>query len=409
MVNDHKVKALIDKLIVIFSDKAQYKKLLSCEESNAQKVLDLFQRLLDNLKEPLPGFKDNLIIAAQRLARQSGLYPTGYNLDGITVISEVSEDSGSCADIFKGKFRGRDVCLKVIRRTQQIDLARMLKAVSKEAILWGQLNHPNLVPFYGIFNFRGTVALVSPWMENGNIHSYFKKHQDSNRVRLALEVAQGLGYLHDHGIVHGDLKGPNLLVDEFERICVGDFGLSSVSDKEILALTSFSSLSSQGGSVRWQAPEIFDPDDGMGEEDEQENWSSREQVTRNTMQSDIYAWACVAYEIFSGKIPFKEIKNNTKVMIQVLRGRRPSRPSKAGRSWSVWGLTADIWSSMEECWHAEPAKRPTIGMIIQQLEMAAPHNMKKEVRGAEHLLPGQFREIIRSGKEEIDFSADVLA
>ncbi|KAG6824385.1 hypothetical protein H0H92_007043, partial [Tricholoma furcatifolium] len=176
----------------------------------------------------------------------------------------------------------------------------------------------------------------------------------------------------------------NLLVDKFERICIGDFGLSSVTDKEILALTAFSTVASKGGTARWQAPELFKPDD---------------RVAYNTKESDIYAWACVAYEIFAGEIPFANAASH-KIVTKVLDGQRPSRPANASRSWGVWGLKETIWSLMEICWDTDPAKRPTMDMIIEQLET---------VESAQRSLsPGQLREIIRTGQEEIALSVDVL-
>ncbi|KAG6846373.1 hypothetical protein H0H93_014379, partial [Arthromyces matolae] len=119
-------------------------------------------------------------------------------------------------------------------------------------------------------------------MEHGDIRKYLEHYTDSNRVSLALDVARGLEFLHSNGVVHGDLKGENVLVNDTGRACLADFGLSSISDKDILAWTSMSSAASKGGTVRWQAPELFDPE---GDEE-----------IRNSQETDIYAWACVAYE-----------------------------------------------------------------------------------------------------------------
>lgn len=55
---------------------------------------------------------------------------------------------------------------------------------AKEAILWGQLCHPNIVPFYGIYYLneaRRQVCLVSPWMRNGSLVDYLKNNPDAHR------------------------------------------------------------------------------------------------------------------------------------------------------------------------------------------------------------------------------------
>ena len=57
----------------------------------------------------------------------------------------------------------------------------------KEAMLWRKLAHPNILPFFGICvdEFAPQMALVSPWMENGNIQTYLKQNPTANRLNLA--------------------------------------------------------------------------------------------------------------------------------------------------------------------------------------------------------------------------------
>ncbi len=56
-----------------------------------------------------------------------------------------------------------------------------------ETILWSQLSHPNLLPFYGIYYLDGRsggIALVSPWMRNGNVIEYLKANPEAPRLPL---------------------------------------------------------------------------------------------------------------------------------------------------------------------------------------------------------------------------------
>ncbi|KAG5722102.1 Mitogen-activated protein kinase kinase kinase 13-B, partial [Termitomyces sp. T112] len=206
VVDEYKqIKALIDRCRALFGNKEDYKKLLDCRD-NAQKLLDLFQRLLDIVVEPPPGFQRHLIVATQRLAAASGLYPASYELTN-AIIPKTSEKSGGFADIYKGHFRGQEVCIKAIRLYRNTDMGHFMKVFSREAILWSQLRHPNLLPFYGIYSHDGRVSFVAPWMENGDIGEYLRRNQTSNRVVLVYDIAQGLEFLHKNGIIHGDLKG----------------------------------------------------------------------------------------------------------------------------------------------------------------------------------------------------------
>lgn len=98
-----------------------------------------------------------------------------------------------------------------------------------EAVIWRQLSHSNVLPFYGIHQLDSDpqrLCLVSPWMENGTLREFLARVSNTYCVPLvssklksnrgyatnsfyltqALDVAMGLDYLHDEGIIHGDLN-----------------------------------------------------------------------------------------------------------------------------------------------------------------------------------------------------------
>lgn len=63
--------------------------------------------------------------------------------------------------------------------------------LSHEALLWGQLSHPNILPFYGIHINevrRSRFGLVSPWMENGNVVNYVKQNPGVPRIPLVCHL-----------------------------------------------------------------------------------------------------------------------------------------------------------------------------------------------------------------------------
>ncbi|KAG6808307.1 hypothetical protein H0H92_004573 [Tricholoma furcatifolium] len=383
---------LIERVQATLKDKQEYRKLLECRDAQAQELLNMFQRASilprDALKSYAPlSFRRNLIVATQRLAAASELYPVSYELSSITTL-ELPECSGGFADVYKGDFQGFPVCVKTIRLHKAIEMHHFMKVVSREAVLWQQLRHPNLVPFYGIYRYRGRISLVSPWMAYGNIEEYLQCQSTSNRVVLAYDVAQGLEFLHENKIIHGDLKGKNILVDDCGRACVADFGLSAVSDNEILAWTSCSSAASKGGSLRWQAPELFDLENG--------------EERRNTMESDIYAWACVAYEIFAGKVPFAHLNREAAIMNYVSKGGQPTRPPASAASWNVWGLTEDIWALMQMCWAPQPPARPLVQDVVNYLSSSLPPGHK--TAGDQALSTGQFREMLRDRVDDVEMT-----
>ncbi|EEB99170.1 hypothetical protein MPER_01202, partial [Moniliophthora perniciosa FA553] len=80
---------------------------------------------------------------------------------------------------------------------------------------------------------------------------------------------------HIQLVVHGDLKGLNILMTPSHRACIADFGLSRVADSQLFKLTSSTSYAAR--TARWSAPEVH-----MG--------------NRATKKSDIYSYGCVCYE-----------------------------------------------------------------------------------------------------------------
>ncbi|KAF9457681.1 kinase-like domain-containing protein [Collybia nuda] len=376
---DEGFRSITTKLTAVFEDVTQYKRLLKCGGENAQRLLDLFQALLYS-SELDTGLRRRLVVAVQRLSQHSGLYPTCFGLEGVQLVGEDPVTAGSFGDIYRGSLQQQQVCLKVIRIYQASRVDYILKRFSQEVILWGQLSHTNLLPFYGLYRFRSRLCLVSPWMDNGDINSYLEKNPDANRILLALDVAAGISHLHENDIIHGDLKGVNILVAKSGRACLADFGLSSVTDAQILNWTSHSSAASKGGSTRWQAPELFDINDAL---------------VPNTKASDMYALSCVFYEIFTGNVPYIDILRDSAIMLKVRSGIRPARPPPSSPAWTGNGLTEKIWSLMLDCWAGDPNTRPTIGEAIDRLHVFRPVD-QRPVESRDMVSPISFRNTLDS-------------
>ncbi|KAG9127218.1 hypothetical protein FRC07_000136 [Ceratobasidium sp. 392] len=102
--------------------------------------------------------------------------------------------------------------------------------------------------------FRGQIAMVSLWMENGDLRAYVNKNPNVDRFKLCIQVADGLSYLHSIRIVHGDLKGPNVLISKEGVATIIDLG-NAILDEAELQFTN--TQAKQKLSIRWTAPEVF--------------------------------------------------------------------------------------------------------------------------------------------------------
>jgi serine/threonine protein kinase len=82
--------------------------------------------------------------------------------------------------------------------------------VCREAALWRQLDHPHVLPFLGVdqTTWYPCHAMVSPWLTHGNLLDFIRDNDSSREdvIRLLHETAEGLRYLHNQDIVHGDLR-----------------------------------------------------------------------------------------------------------------------------------------------------------------------------------------------------------
>ncbi|KAJ7501742.1 kinase-like domain-containing protein [Mycena galericulata] len=95
----------------------------------------------------------------------------------------------------------------------------------REALVWKDLRHPYILSFIGIDrdNFPPSLCMVSPWMEHSTVLNYLKEHGYAHVNRLLFKIAQGLEYLHSHNIVHSDLRGSNILINDDWSACLADF------------------------------------------------------------------------------------------------------------------------------------------------------------------------------------------
>ncbi|KAG6335699.1 hypothetical protein ID866_3379 [Astraeus odoratus] len=181
------------------------------------------------------------------------------NLNGLVIRDKelVCHGRGGHAIVYKGSLRhtGTRVAVKTAIRGSTTD-EDMIKKVFKEVHAWSKFKHENVLPLIGITtDFDFTVSIVSRWMVLGNARTYVQNPAIDPRP-LVVGIARGLSYLHKHpkgSIVHGDLKGQNVLISDDGHALIADFGLTYLENSSF----SFASNLTQGGSYHWMSPEII--------------------------------------------------------------------------------------------------------------------------------------------------------
>ncbi|KAJ8083342.1 Rho guanine nucleotide exchange factor [Marasmius tenuissimus] len=349
MPPDAKLKSLEESLRSTFADKSKLQDFLAMEGHPAQQWLDSMQQLVD-YPHLSPELRPAIFTAMLRLSRNSGLHPECLSIRNVKKVGEHPVAAGGFGDIWKGTIGDSSelVCLKVVKLYLKSDMKKLSKEYLREAILWYQIRHPNVLPFLGIYQleYAHQLCLISPWMTNGNLVQFLEvtKREDIDHYVLVHDVASGLTYLHSKKIVHVDMKGLNILITGSLRACIADFGLSRIAHTQGLQITA--STTRPAGTTRWLAPELLDG--GVP-----------------SKESDIYSYACVCYEIFTGLQPFPELANEMAVALHVVQGKRPSKPKGAPE------LSDAMWALMNACWDATPSSRPTAGHVSERVTEVA--------------------------------------
>lgn len=317
-------------------------KFLEASEASttlARGFADGWVEFLDEAIEGVINYNSSLAVRGiqrlQLLSHHVGCLPQScYFSEKVPPDSLEWISSSGMSDVYRISVEGKQAALKVIRMNVGYR-DKMKKVVYHEAIMWRYLRHPHIVPFLGVAGSHdATFSLVSEWMPHGTISSFLKNRLTENRLTYIADIICGLSYLHMLGIVHGDLKSANILVDDRFKARICDFGLTTV-------FSGMNTMSGTSGTVRWMAPELL----------------CYEEPQKPTMQSDVYAFGIVCWELFTGEIPFAHIKCDPAVVLAVHKGVRPAKPELLP---GTLGFCEEVWKIITSCWSHDLLARPNV-------------------------------------------------
>nr|KYP67258.1 Serine/threonine-protein kinase CTR1 [Cajanus cajan] len=244
---------------------------------------------------------------------------------------------GSYAAVYHGIWNGSDVAVKVYFGNGYTE--NTLQDYRKEIDIMKRLRHPNVLLFMGAVYSQERLAIVTELLPRGslfkNLHSNNQTLDIRRRLRMALDVARGMNYLHHRNppIVHRDLKSSNLLVDKNWTVKVGDFGLSRLKDATLLT------TKSGRGTPQWMSPEVL------------RNEPSNE-------KSDVFSFGVILWELMTQSIPWKNLNSLQVVGVVGFMDRRLDIPE---------GLDPHIASIINDCWRSDPEQRPSFEELIQRM------------------------------------------
>ncbi|KAJ0697755.1 putative protein kinase RLK-Pelle-LRR-I-1 family [Helianthus annuus] len=230
----------------------------------------------------------------------------------------------------------------------------------KEIMMLSRYSHENLITLLGYCDEDGEKILVYEHASNGSLD----RHLSSNvltwpqRLKICLDAAKGLEYLHDHRgtqqrILHRDIKSANILLDDNWNAKLSDMGLSKVGPANQQHSVLVTNLVGTPGYCDPQYMETY----------------------MLSKESDIYSFGVVLFEVLCGKLCFRSTNDRLEILVPlwkqsyidknleqiIFKDLKPSMDPTSLKTFSEIAF---------QCLHYSREQRPTTSLLVQKLEIA---------------------------------------
>ena len=220
--------------------------------------------------------------------------------------------SGGFADVYEGVYDSQPVALKKMKTCTK-NAAATLEAFEAEASLLG-LQHPHVIRLIAVSRHPENIIIMELIAEPKTLQTLINKKALYEWRHFARQLTSALMYLHQHDILHLDLKPADILVAAENNCKVIDFGCSQTASNP--------SVSTCQGTLAYRAPELF-----------------RGHVP--TTKADVYSLGITLWSLKTQQSPYDGSNNDMIIYQVVAQGRRPARDS-----------------DFSALWEADPDKRP---------------------------------------------------
>ena len=179
---------------------------------------------------------------------------------------------------------GQPVAIKAMHRGLVTALG--IERFHREMGITAALSHPLILPLYDSGNAGGVLYYIMPYVEGESLYQRLERERRlsvDDALRITHDVADALGYAHDRGVLHRDVKPENILLAD-GRALVADFGLARA-----IGAAYYRKLTETGvvlGTIYYMSPEQLG---GHRDLDQ---------------RADIYSLGCILYEMLTGEPPY---------------------------------------------------------------------------------------------------------
>ncbi|GLD98186.1 hypothetical protein PINS_up006883 [Pythium insidiosum] len=264
---------------------------------------------------------------------------------------------GAFGDVYRGRFDGQIVAIKVLAETKRCNLSEVSK-FAQEARFMARLQHDHIACLVGVaWSTPSNLCIVSEFLAGGDVRALLQRYLNEGRpegfspdkIKIALHVAHALTYLHSLQpiVLHRDLKSKNILLTENGDAKLTDFGVS----RELENAT----MTAGVGSSLWMAPEVI-------------------QGERYDEKADVYSFGVVLSELDTNELPFARVRANNEASSGKVAGE--NLPEVAILQLVAQGRLSVRFSDNTDptlkeiglaCVNVDPSARPTSARLSYQI------------------------------------------
>ncbi|EXJ82143.1 STE/STE11/SSK protein kinase [Capronia coronata CBS 617.96] len=269
---------------------------------------------------------------------------------------------------------GTLMAVKEIRLQDPQLIPTIVKQIGDEMGVLAVLDHPNIVSYYGIEVHRDKVYIFMEYCSGGSVAGLLEhgRIEDETVIMVyALQMLEGLAYLHQAHIVHRDIKPENVLLDHNGVIKYVDFGAAKIIARQGQTMMGIEPAQrvngvnpvngepghlannpavarqpqkTMTGTPMYMSPEVIRGDAPA--------------TSRFSGAADIWSLGCVILEMATGRRPWSTLDNEWAIMYNIAQGNPPQLPTED--QLSEMGI-----DFLKKCFERDPAKRSTAAELLQ--------------------------------------------
>ncbi|EEY59283.1 mitogen-activated protein kinase kinase kinase, putative [Phytophthora infestans T30-4] len=225
------------------------------------------------------------------------------------------------------------------------DQVTQMQKLGEEISLMNNLSHKHIVRYKGSYRSENHFYIFMEYVPGGSIASMLKQFDafSEDLIRIfTRQIVQGVAYLHEMGIIHRDIKGANVLVNEQGVSKLADFGCSK-QIPQMLTTSLEESLRSIRGSIPWMAPEVV------------------KQIGHG-YKADIWSIGATVIEMATAKHPWPNCHNGLAAMYTIAMATAPPLLPEH--------LSSEAKSFLQRCFCIDPEERATALELVAHAFLA---------------------------------------